>query len=103
MDRKIKRCKKHNKILTPEHNEFSSGFTGRLECTDCIDNLDFWLPMPSFVIIFFMSIFYIIFPIFPEMRYLIMFLLVSVSILFFAIESNIRVLKRLFKCQTLVI
>ncbi len=93
---KKKICKIHKKELTPEHNEFSPGYTGRKECTDCVDNLDFWLPMPLYIIGVGGMAYYSIFPMFPELRFATIILSIGLLLLFFMQGSTWRVLKRLF-------
>ena len=98
---KSKICKIHNKELTPERGEFTGILTGRYECTDCIDNFDFWLPLIGLVTALSASVYYAIFPISPEpfVRYGLLFIGLICILLFLMEGSTWRVLKRLYISQ----
>jgi len=98
----VKICKIHKKKLTPEHNEFSPGFTGRMECTDCGDNLDFWLPLGLLLPLAIISIYTATF---PDVRIQDIFYLRYGTLIFglglllfhFTQGSSLRVLKRMIQ------
>ena len=96
---KTKICKVHKKGLTPAKGEwFILPIKGiGLECTDCVDTLDFWLPMPLYIVGIFGMIYYAIFPIAPDIVIPQLILMGGILILFFMQGSTWRVLKRLFQ------
>jgi len=83
-------CKKHGIELTQKYEEFT-GFPlkGKLECKHCIDDLDFWLPMP-FVLTGIGGIIYFIL----TLNFFAAFLGVSIIGLFLTEGSTWRVLRR---------
>ena len=96
---KKKICKRHKKRLTPELGEFTGIPTGKLECTNCVDNLDFWLPMPILAGVVLGLVYHAIFPTVPEIRYWLLFIGLMGLLLFLTLGSTQRVLKRLFNTQ----
>ena len=78
-------CKKHKtKRKYVAGHLFGRTFDEHYECEICVDNLDFWLPMPIYIVGIGGMIYYSIFPI-------------ILLFLFFTQGSTWRVLKRLLK------